>query len=95
MSAVAVIPRPYYLQRLDELRENALIKVILGPRRCGKSFLLEMYQTRLKESGVDEQQLIVTNLDDYDSRYTMFSNSRPASFTGVDVIAARKPVSQR
>ena len=28
-----------------------------------------MYQTRLKESGVDEQQLIVTNLDDYDSRY--------------------------
>ena len=69
MSAVAVIPRPYYLQRLDELRENALIKVILGPRRCGKSFLLEMYQTRLKESGVDEQQLIVTNLDDYDSRY--------------------------
>ena len=69
MSAVAVIPRPYYLQRLDELREKALIKVILGPRRCGKSFLLEMYQTRLKESGVDEQQLIVTNLDDYDSRY--------------------------
>ena len=69
MSAVAVIPRPYYLQRLNELRENALIKVILGPRRCGKSFLLEMYQTRLKESGVDEQQLIVTNLDDYDSRY--------------------------
>lgn len=69
MSPVRVIPRPFYMQRLDELKENALIKVILGPRRSGKSFLLEMFQSKLKNDGIQDQQLIAVNLDDYESRH--------------------------
>ena len=34
------IDRPLYLQMLDAWKENKLIKVIMGPRRCGKSVLL-------------------------------------------------------
>ena len=34
------IKRDLYLNRLIERRENGLIKVITGIRRCGKSYLL-------------------------------------------------------
>ena len=63
-----IIERPYYLQRLAEYRQNGLIKVILGPRRCGKSFLLEMYQAKLIKEGIAPNQIVAVNLDDFDSR---------------------------
>ena len=34
------IKRDLYLNRLIERRENGLIKVVTGIRRCGKSYLL-------------------------------------------------------
>lgn len=34
------IKRDTYLQQLIDAKQNGLIKVITGPRRCGKSFLL-------------------------------------------------------
>lgn len=42
MAQTDLIPRPYYEALLDRYRENGLIKVVLGPRRCGKSVLLQM-----------------------------------------------------
>ena len=65
----SVIDRPFYIARLEELRENRLIKVIVGPRRCGKSFLLEMFREKLLTSGVKQQQCIAVNLDDFDYRH--------------------------
>ena len=35
-----IIRRDHYLQKLIDRKENGLIKVITGIRRCGKSFLL-------------------------------------------------------
>ena len=35
-----IIRRDSYLNRLIEKKENGLIKVITGIRRCGKSYLL-------------------------------------------------------
>ena len=35
-----VIQRYRYLQKLIDKKENGLIKVITGLRRCGKSYLL-------------------------------------------------------
>ena len=37
---VELIKRDLYLNRLIERRENGLIKVVTGIRRCGKSYLL-------------------------------------------------------
>lgn len=60
-----VIKRDSYLQKLIEKKENGLIKVITGIRRCGKSYLLfNLFYDYLIESGVKEEQIITVALDD-------------------------------
>lgn len=60
-----VVKRDEYLGRLIEKKENGLIKVITGIRRCGKSFLLfNLFYDYLIESGVKEEQIITIALDD-------------------------------
>lgn len=60
-----VIKRDEYLSRLIDKKENGLIKVITGIRRCGKSFLLfNLYYDYLIDSGVKEEQIITIALDD-------------------------------
>ncbi len=61
------IKRDIYLNRLIERRENGMIKVITGIRRCGKSYLLfNLYYQYLIESGVDSSRIIPIPLDDED-----------------------------
>ena len=60
-----IIRRDHYLQKLIDRRENGLVKVITGIRRCGKSFLLfNLFYDYLIESGVKEEQIISIALDD-------------------------------
>ena len=62
-----VIKREIYLKRLIERRENGLIKVVTGIRRCGKSYLLfRLYYQYLLDSGVDASRIIRIPLDDED-----------------------------
>lgn len=59
------IKRDAYLQRLIDRKENGLIKVITGIRRCGKSYLLfNIYREYLISQGIDEEQIITISLDD-------------------------------
>ncbi len=60
------LDRHAYLNKLIELRDKQLIKVVTGVRRCGKSTLLEIYQDYLRSVGVDENQIVVINLEDFD-----------------------------
>lgn len=60
-----IIKRDEYLKRIIDRKENGLIKVITGMRRCGKSFLLfNLFYDYLIQSGVKEEQIIRIALDD-------------------------------
>ncbi|MDR2049185.1 MAG: ATP-binding protein [Treponema sp.] len=57
--------RNFYLQKLVSFRDTAeLIKVITGIRRCGKSFLLELYSNYLTSCGVKESSVLKINFED-------------------------------
>lgn len=60
------IKRNQYLNELITARENKLIKVVTGIRRCGKSTLFELFINYLKENNVAEEQIIHLNLEDAD-----------------------------
>jgi len=60
-----IIKRDQYLNKIIDRKENGLIKVITGIRRCGKSFLLfNLFYDYLIESGVKSEQIITIALDD-------------------------------
>ncbi|MBQ7428973.1 MAG: ATP-binding protein [Butyrivibrio sp.] len=61
------IKRDKYLKKLVSKRNNGLIKVITGIRRCGKSYLLfNLYYDYLIKDGVTEDCIISVPLDDDD-----------------------------
>ncbi|MBP2058828.1 putative AAA+ superfamily ATPase [Lactobacillus colini] len=60
-----MILRPTYLEKLDQLRDKQIIKVLTGVRRSGKSTLLELYQNKLLKEGVQPEQIQVFNFEDW------------------------------
>lgn len=59
------IKRENYLNELIIRKENGLIKVITGIRRCGKSYLLfNLYYEYLLTQGVPDDNIIKISLDD-------------------------------
>lgn len=59
------IRRDIYLNKLIRKKENGLIKIVTGIRRCGKSYLLfRLFHNHLSESGVDNAHIIEIALDD-------------------------------
>ena len=57
--------RDLYLDKLKDKVFNGLIKIIVGPRRAGKSFLLfKIFYDYLKETGIKEKNIICLALDD-------------------------------
>ncbi|MGL5959905.1 MAG: ATP-binding protein [Bacteroidales bacterium] len=59
-----MIIRENYLQKLRLLRDQNLIKLITGVRRCGKSTLLAEFQNELVQSGVKPQNIIFFNFEE-------------------------------
>lgn len=66
-----LVERKEYLEKLLAWKEKEIIKVVTGMRRCGKSKLLEMYQMKLIESGVDKSQIIYVNFDEFENRHLL------------------------
>ena len=64
------IRRDFYLNKLIKKKNNGLIKVITGIRRCGKSYLLNrFFYHHLLESGVDADHIIRFAFDSADDLY--------------------------
>lgn len=58
------IKRNYYLNKLISKRNNNLIKIVTGIRRCGKSYLLDpIFKNYLMDNGIDENHIIKLELD--------------------------------
>ncbi len=75
------IKRDLYLDRLAARRNNGLIKVITGVRRCGKSYLLNtIFYRHLRNEGIDPAHIIRFAFDSADDLLQI----------GEDPIALRK-----
>ena len=62
------IRRDYYLNKLIEAKNDKLIKVITGIRRCGKSYLLnKIFYEYLLNNNTPENHIIKIALDDTDN----------------------------
>lgn len=59
-----MVERKEYLERLLQWKDEQVIKVITGIRRCGKSTLLMQYQTWLKANGVSADQIVSVNFEE-------------------------------
>lgn len=60
-----IIERNDYLDKLILRRENGMIKILTGIRRCGKSFLLDpIFKDYLIQEGIKENHIIKLDLDD-------------------------------
>lgn len=67
------IKRDFYLQKLISKKENNLIKIVTGIRRCGKSYLLDpIFKNYLLDNGVKEDHIIKLELDSIENEeYTL------------------------
>lgn len=61
------IARPYYVKQLERWKDRDVIKVVTGVRRCGKSTVLEMFRSKLREDGIDDNQMVSLNFEDPDT----------------------------
>lgn len=59
-----MISRTHYLQQLEAVRGQHLIKVLTGIRRCGKSTLMQEFQKTLLSQGVLAEQIISLNFEE-------------------------------
>lgn len=58
-----MVERKEYLEKLMQWKDEKIIKVVTGIRRCGKSTLLLQYQKKLQSLGIDEKQIISLNFE--------------------------------
>ena len=64
-----MIKREIYMQRIRPFMNTDLIKVFTGIRRAGKSVMLELVKNELKEAGINEENFLCINFE-------QFSNSQ-------------------
>lgn len=62
------IQRDHYLEQLKIRKDNGMIKIITGIRRCGKSYLLfVLFKKYLLETGIEQDHIIEIALDGIES----------------------------
>ena len=64
VQVISMVQRKEYLEKLIGWKDDDVIKVVTGIRRCGKSTLLMQYQDYLKSIGIEENQIIAVNFEE-------------------------------
>ena len=60
--------RDRYLKKLIGFQDTEPVKVITGIRRCGKSSLLKLMIRHLRETGIQQEQIVEMNFESHDFR---------------------------
>lgn len=60
-----MIERKEYLKQVLTFKDQPLVKIITGIRRCGKSELMRQIAARLHEDGADEKSLVYINFESF------------------------------
>lgn len=66
-----MIQRRQYMNKLIKMKDEKIIKVITGIRRCGKSTMLLLFQDYLKQNGVAGDQIISIDFEDMQYEYLL------------------------
>mgnify|MGYP000454864910 FL=1 len=66
-----MVIRKAYLEQLKSWKDEMVVKVVTGIRRCGKSTLLMQYQDYLRENGVAENQIISINFEELEYEHLL------------------------
>lgn len=62
-----MVERKAYLRQLLSWKDEKIIKVVTGIRRCGKSTLLKQYQEYLLMNGIGAEQIISINFEELEN----------------------------
>lgn len=66
-----MVERKEYLEQLSDWKDEQVIKVVTGIRRCGKSTLLSQYQKVLLQQGVDPSDILSINFEELEYEYLL------------------------
>ena len=61
---ISALERREYIKALWQWKDEDVIKVITGLRRCGKSTLLAQYQRHLLDMGITQEQIVSINFEE-------------------------------
>ena len=60
--------RDQYVKKLISFQDTEPVKIITGIRRCGKSSLLKLMIRHLRETGIQQEQIVEMNFESHDFR---------------------------
>ena len=66
-----MVERKEYLEKLISWKDEQVIKVVTGIRRCGKSTLLDLYKKYLQKNGVAAEQIISVNFEELENEWLL------------------------
>ena len=69
-----MVKRDLYLNRISSLIDKDIIKIIVGVRRCGKSYMFNLIIEELLERGISKDNILLINFES--AKYRNVSNPR-------------------
>lgn len=66
-----MVIRKEYLEQLKSWKDEMVVKVVTGIRRCGKSTLLMQYQDYLRENSIATDQIISINFEELEYEHLL------------------------
>ena len=69
-----MVKRDLYLDRISSLIDKDIIKIIVGVRRCGKSYMFNLIIEELLERGISKDNILLINFES--AKYRNVSNPR-------------------